>query len=130
MLFRSDHGYEAPRIQIGTPHENPTILTRQDWRGGSASWSPSGLGHWELAVPQAGTFEITCLFRPMKQSSAVHLRLQEIELKQEVKPGVGRCVFSPVKLAASPAERLEAWIVDQGAKKPIGMQYVNVKRIP
>ena len=125
-----DHGYEAPRIQIGTPHENPTILTRQDWRGPAASWSPGGLGYWELAVPQAGTFEITCLFRPTKQPAMVHFRMQEIELEQKVEAGVGRCIFSPVKLAASPAERLEAWIVEEGTKKPVGMQYVNVKRLP
>jgi arylsulfatase A-like enzyme len=55
-----DHGYEAPRILVGTSHEPCTILTRQDWRGPAANWGPKGLGYWEIAVPDGGTFEITC----------------------------------------------------------------------
>ena len=31
-------GYAPPRIHLGTPHENPVTLTRQDWRGPRAGW--------------------------------------------------------------------------------------------
>ncbi len=37
------------RISIGAPQENPARLTRQDWRGPQAAWTPTGLGHWEAS---------------------------------------------------------------------------------
>jgi hypothetical protein len=122
-----DHGYEAPRILIGTPHENPTILTRQDWRGPSANWSPKGLGYWEIAVPEGGTFEITCDADPPKRTGVIHLRVQAIELKGSLQGGSGRYQFPPIQLQPSPAERLETWISEEGVEKPYGVRYVYVK---
>jgi len=123
-----DHGYEAPRMLIGTPHEEVTILTRQDWRGPQASWRPKGLGYWEIAVPRGGAFDVRCRFDPPKHPAVVHLKLQTQQLSQKVQPGAAECTFAPVELKASPAERLEAWIEEQGVKKPYGMRYVYVQR--
>ena len=39
---------------IGTEHENPVVLTRQDWRGPKATWRPDGLGYWEVDVRDRG----------------------------------------------------------------------------
>src|SRR5262249_11813214 len=52
------HGYVPVRIALGTPHENPTRLTRQDWRGPRAGWTPTSLGHWEVTVARAGTYDV------------------------------------------------------------------------
>jgi len=123
-----DHGYEAPRIHVGTPHENPTILTRQDWRGPQASWRPRGLGYWELAVPEGGTFEIACLAGRTKRPAVAHLKLQGQQLKKKLEPGTERYTFDPITLKPSPAERLEAWITEQGIEKPYGVRFVYVKR--
>ena len=140
-----DHGYQAPRILIGTPHERHTILTRQDWRGPATSWAPKGLGHWEIAVPSGGEFEITCDFDPPKGPAVVNLKLQNIELSKALKPGQPladtkpqpyplppngvRITFGPVTLKASPAERLQAWIDVEGLKEPYGVRFVYVKRV-
>jgi hypothetical protein len=123
-----DHGYEAPRILVGTPHEPCTILTRQDWRGPQANWGPKGLGYWEIAVPEGGTFEITCDADPVKLSAVVHLRLQGQELEQMLQAGSGRCQFPPVQLKPSPAERLETWIEEEGVEGSYGVRYVYLKR--
>ena len=32
--------YAPPRIHVGTPHENPTVLTRQDWRFHTGGMAP------------------------------------------------------------------------------------------
>ena len=140
-----DHGYEAPRILVGTPHERRTVLTRQDWRGPKASWTPKGLGYWEIAVPDGGEFEITCDFDPPKGRAVVNLKLQGIQLTQDLKPGQPvasakpqpyplppdgvRITFGPVALKASPAERLQAWIDEQRVKTPYGVRFVYVKRV-
>jgi len=44
--------YAPPRIQLGTPHDDPVVLTRQDWRG--AGWGPKDRGHWDVQVAAAG----------------------------------------------------------------------------
>ncbi len=40
----STRGFDPPRIVLGTAHQNPTILTRQDWRGARAGWGPKNRG--------------------------------------------------------------------------------------
>ena len=123
-----DHGYEAPRILVGTPQEPRTILTRQDWRGTAASWSPRGLGHWEIAVPAGGRFEIACDYDPPKRAAVAHLKLQGIERTRKLKPGTTQCRFDAVDLVPSPAERLETWIVEEGGKPPKGVRFAYVER--
>ena len=123
-----DHGYEAPRILIGTPHEEVTILTRQDWRGPQASWGAKGLGYWEIAVPRGGPFQVTCLFDPPKRPTVIRLRLQTLDLEQPIEPGTATCTFDSVTLKPSPAERLETWVEEEGAEKPYGVRYVHVRR--
>ena len=120
-------GYAAPRIHIGTPHENPTTLTRQDWRGPRASWGRDGLGYWEVKVANAGTYEITLRFRKLTMDAPVHIQLGDVKLSKTVEKGASTCVFDNVELKAGDG-RLEAWVTLK--KKPVGVQYVDVKRLP
>jgi len=46
----STRGFPAPRILVGTDHENPVILTRQDWRGPQAGWAKNNRGYWDIDV--------------------------------------------------------------------------------
>ncbi len=46
----STRGFDPIRIEIGGDREDPTILTRQDWRGPRAGWGPNDQGHWEVEV--------------------------------------------------------------------------------
>ena len=72
-------GFAPVRPQLGTPHENPTRLTRQDWRGPKAAdWEGNGLGHWEVNIPTAGTFDVTVTLKGVKDGSTVHFRLGEV----------------------------------------------------
>ena len=43
-------GFAPPRIVIGSEKENPVRLSRQDWRGPKAGWTPQSEGHWEIEV--------------------------------------------------------------------------------
>ena len=125
-----DHGYEAPRILIGTPREPRTILTRQDWRGPDANWGPKGLGYWEIAVPKGGSFVVSCDIDPPRRPAVAHLRIQGIEQRIELAPGVRHYEFDAIQLQASPAERLQTWIVEEGVEKPYGVRFAYVKRAP
>jgi len=121
----STRGYAPPRIHLGTPHENPTILTRQDWRGPRAGWGANSLGHWEVTVASEGKYEIKLRFRRMRTPAEAHFRLGGAALKKPLEKGATSCLFESVAL--KPGEgRLEAWV--KLGEKTVGVSYVDVKR--
>jgi len=51
--------YAPPRIHVGTPHENPVVLTRQDWRHEKGhAWGRLSNGHWQLYAAHSGPYQI------------------------------------------------------------------------
>ena len=52
----STRDFEPPAIHVGTPYENPTVLTAQDWRGSEQSRN-SGKALWKLSWEE-GNYEI------------------------------------------------------------------------
>src|SRR5690606_32440827 len=67
----SARGYAPPRIHIGTQHENPVMLTRQDWRGPRAGWDAKSLGHWEVLVTRPAECEFKVRFAPTTGDATV-----------------------------------------------------------
>ncbi len=122
----ASRGYAPPRIHLGTPHENPTILTRQDWRGPRAGWGPNSLGHWEVRVARATSYQVRLRFRPLRTDGQAIFKLGGVALKKPLKKGSRQCTFDNVELPAGPG-RLEAWITLK--KKPVGVNYVDVTRV-
>ncbi len=64
--------YDPPRIHVGTPHENPVVLTRQNWRSDKAWSAEESMGYWMLHAPNPGTFDVRVRFRrPIVTGDAV-----------------------------------------------------------
>jgi len=118
-------GYAPPRIIIGSPHEDPTTLTRQDWRGPRAGWTPKDFGHWEIAIAEKGTYDVTVHFAPAGKDSRVHCHVENVMVNEPVKAGDTKCVFPQIQLSAGPA-KLEAWIA-RGDEKS-GISFVEIHR--
>lgn len=57
-------GYHPPRIHLGSRHQNPITLTRQDWRKTSqgGGWEPDARGHWLTFVTRPKNFDFTVRF--------------------------------------------------------------------
>ncbi len=119
-------GYDPPRIHLGTPFENPVILTRQDWRGPRAGWGANSVGYWEAKVARSAKYKVRLRFRAPKQSAKAHFRLHDVTLSKPLKEGATSCVFESVALNAGEA-RLEAWI--ETSEKTVGVSYVDVQRL-
>jgi arylsulfatase A-like enzyme len=119
-------GYEPPRIHLGTEHENPVRLSRQDWRGPQAGWGRKSLGYWEVHVARGGTYEVTFLFAPAKKVRTAVFELGDARHTAEVPAGEGRCMFEKVTLAAGDG-RLRARL--EGDGDPVGVHYVIVNRL-
>ena len=122
----STRGYAPPRIYLGAAQENPTTLTRQDWRGPRAGWGPKSLGYWEVQVAWAGRYTITLRFPPLAKDGKAHFALAGVTKEQDVKKGDTRCVLEGIELREGPG-RLEAWL-DEG-KRTRGVHYVDVERV-
>jgi hypothetical protein len=117
-------GFEPPRIHIGSPHENPVILTRQDWRGPRAGWDANSLGYWEVQVAHAAEYEFSVRFAPVEAQSTVRLKLNGASVETKIAAGATECVVGKAKVAAGPG-RIEAE-VDTGGQT-VGVHYVTVR---
>ncbi|CAN5902008.1 arylsulfatase [soil metagenome] len=123
----SIRGYDPPRIHLGSPKENPTVLTRQDWRGPKAGWGPKDLGFWEVDIIGPGLFDVTLLFDEPKSEAAILLRLANImQLSSEIDPNATRYTFEAVDRFTGPA-RLEVEIQPIEGE-PYGVKFVEVYR--
>jgi arylsulfatase A-like enzyme len=117
-------GFDPPRIELGTPHDNPVVLTRQDWRAPHAGWNGSSICHWEVHVAEAGDYEITLRYPGGKEGTA-RFALGKATTSKSVTNG-DHCTLGPLHLDAGDG-RLEATIERGG--KTSGAHYVEVRRL-
>jgi len=119
----STRGPEPVRIELGGTRENPTFLTRQDWRGPLAGWNPNDLGFWEVMVARPGRFDITLHFAPRRFPTTAHVSLGGTSREQTLNPGATECTFKSMPVHAGPG-RLEAWV--EGNRARAGVLDVTV----
>ena len=119
-------GFNPVRIHVGTPQENPTTLTRQDWRGPRAEWTPTGLGYWEIDMRHAGNYDVTLRFSPVKAASTAHFELRNVQVETTVAVGATTCTFPSVGLPKGVA-RLRAWLSPGGTN--VGVNFVDLTRL-
>lgn len=101
---RSDN-YAPPRIEIGTPHENPVVLTRQNWRRGPAEQPTQGSnGTWLLHVARKGEYEIRLRFPARDSAGTAEVRIQAIHDQATIPAGASECTFPNLALEPGPAE--------------------------
>jgi len=123
-----EDNYAPPRIHIGTPHENPVTLTRQDWRDGR--WDRNSNGHWEIHIAEAGSYDFEIVFAPSKEEVGVELEISRddasADVVSELAPhGANHLVIEDVELDAGDA-RLKVTLTD--GDKERGPFNVHVRR--
>ena len=116
--------YAPPRIHVGSPAENPTVLTRQDWRGGS--WAAKAIGYWELTIVEPRTFEVEILFDPGRVNEQVTLKMGTVVQRKAISAGDSSCRFSGIALDPGPL-RLQAVIEQAGQQRGV---YQAIVRFP
>jgi len=120
--------YRVPsRIVLGSPEENPSVLTRQDWRGPEAGWTPRSSGFWEVQIARAGHYSVTVHFPALERSGRIHLRIAQTRVEQGTASGATTMTFEDLPWPPGPA-RLETWLETDGTI--FGPSYVVVTRNP
>jgi len=92
--------FAPPPIHIGTPHENPVVLTRQDWRHVDGQpWGASSIGFWILYVATAGSYDVRLRFRAAETAGEATLKIGQTQLSGTFEKGATECLFEKVRLA-------------------------------
>jgi len=93
--------YAPPRIHIGTVHENPTVLTRQDWRHDKGGlWAADSNGFWELFAARTGRYRFRLRFPEMKADGEAMLRIDARSITRSLAAGATECVFEDIEIKA------------------------------
>jgi arylsulfatase/arylsulfatase A len=89
--------YDPPRIHIGTAHEDPVVLTRQDWRHlKGRPWGRDSNGYWALYAAQAGEYEVRLRFPETEAEGQATLEMGTQTLTTALLPGTNECTFYAV----------------------------------
>ncbi|WP_435019559.1 arylsulfatase [Tundrisphaera sp. TA3] len=120
----ADPAHALPRIDLGSPRENPSTLTRQDWRGEGVVQDASQMGGWDVDVIRAGTFDLAFRFEPGPEGDL------EIEVGGQTRRAkvADRAATSRVEGIPIPAgpTRLRAWV--RRGPTSIGVSQADVRR--
>ena len=120
----ADRGHARPRIALGSPRENPTTLTRQDFRGEGVAKDPTSLGGWDLDVLGPGTYDVDLRFDP-GPAGAVVVEVAGVPLRREVAKGATGFALADVAVPAGPT-RLRAWV--ERGKSASGVHQLDLRR--
>ncbi|MBX3411174.1 MAG: arylsulfatase [Pirellulales bacterium] len=126
---RAEREFAPPRIVLGTEHENPATLTRQDWRGPDSTWGEKGRGHWLVDVATPGTFDVTLRFPAVREDSTASFSLGDVTRTADLVQGATEHTFREVRLPAGQGQ-LEAVLSSNAQEEGIGAHYVDVQRLP
>jgi arylsulfatase A-like enzyme len=122
---RSERGSEPQYIQIGTEHENPVYLTRQDMR--SASTFGTDSGYFDIDIKSNGNYRITCrLVDMLHETHPVTLKIADKTVNKEILYAESQCRFDSVKLSAGKTT-LEAWADIEGEKH--GFRFIVIEKL-
>jgi len=92
-------GYAPPLIYIGTPHENPVVLTRQDWRG-AEGWHDGSTGYWAVHVANDGAYDISAEFPASDKPREACFRVNGVEIKETLAANTAVWKFAVKNLPA------------------------------
>ena len=123
----SGRDYANPsRILLGALLANPVRLTRQDWRGPQAGWTPQSVGYWEVDVAEAGVYEIVPRLNEADKPAIVHFTLGHVKMHREVPSKATRVAFNNVRLPSGKG-RLECVVEQAGVMT--GVRDIEIRRI-
>jgi len=70
-IIRNENLVHPPRIIIGTEHENPVVLGRNDWKGpGAMRWgSADAFGYWDITIARDGLYDVKLEYKDNFQNA-------------------------------------------------------------
>jgi len=111
--------YAPPRIHVGTEHENPVVLTRQDWRHiKDKPWDPKSNGYWELYAAASGKYDVKLRFPELKADARATLDVAGKRLNAQIQKGAAEYIFEAVSISRGDIRLLAAITTGQETRGP------------
>jgi arylsulfatase A-like enzyme len=121
----SERGFEPQLIEIGTQHENPVFLTRQDIRNASTFGDDSG--YFSIDIKSAGYYRITCRLADMvKEAYPVTLKIGDMTVNKEILYAESECRFDSIYLSKEQTT-LSASVQIEGQKE--GFRFIIIEKL-
>ena len=122
--------YAPPRIVVGSSHENPVVLTRQDWRHDKGRpWGGGSNGYWLLRADRDGPYEVILKFhKPAVEAGEALLTGGADPVRKAFAKGDVRLVFEEVDLRKGPL-KLQATLFAGSKDQECGPLMVVVKTV-
>jgi arylsulfatase A-like enzyme len=120
----SVRNFIPPKIYIGTTHENPVVLTRQDWRVPSEERRPTS-GWWEVDVKATASYDITLTFEQGVRKGEASFDIGGVKRTAAVSDGATECRFPSVELHAGAAQVKTKVTAKAGER---GAWFVEIRR--
>lgn len=120
--------FDPPRIRVGTEHENPVVLNRNDWRvkGEVDQWNqPEHEGFW-LVHLEAGTYDVTIDLPRRLGETEITLRIGDRQWTCTLLPGLAYATFEGIELEAGETD-VDGWITTVDGDR-YGTQYIRLHR--
>lgn len=118
--------YAPPRIHVGTPHENPVVLTRQDWRRlDDRPWDADSNGFWMLHVARKGSHDVLLRFPAVDAPTTITLTVGPATIEGKLEKGAREHTFDNITLPAGDADLQATLLTDDRRRGP---WQVEVKR--
>lgn len=74
------NNYDPPRIIIGSPKQNRSVLTRQDWRHQSGKpWGATSNGEWWTHFQRSGAYEVIVHTKGAQEPDTITLKIGDNE---------------------------------------------------
>jgi arylsulfatase A-like enzyme len=113
------NNYAPPRIHIGTAHENPVVLTRQDWRHAKGRpWAADSNGYWELYVAKAGKYDIKIDFPAANSDGELLIEVSGCRIGQTIDKGETSAKFTAMPIGKGPTRLMATLTLAEVTKGP------------
>jgi arylsulfatase A-like enzyme len=109
-------GFAPPRIVVGNAKENPIRLSRQDWRGPKAGWTPESEGHWEIRVARPGCYRVSLWAADTIETFEIRCDLCRGTDLSGRRTGMDKGVTLPAWELRGGDGRIEAWVNEKTAR--------------
>ncbi|MHC4742248.1 MAG: sulfatase-like hydrolase/transferase, partial [Planctomycetota bacterium] len=111
--------YAPPRIYIGTEHENPVVLTRQDWRHAKGrAWGADSNGYWELYAAKTQEYDVGVDFPATNAEGQLQLEISGRKITQAIKEGQTSANFEAVRVEKGPTRLMATLTLGETIKGP------------
>ena len=120
--------YEPPRIHLGSPRADHTVLTHQDWRREvdlpEGDWSP---GLWRVHIERAGAFDVTFRFKQTAKPAKLSLIVGESQWTMSLDAGTSTCRLEKLEFEAGDAA-IRAMIIEEENSRAVHQLDVSAAR--